>query len=101
MEKIDALLALANLLLCIPAIGMCLCRLNNMHAGVILSEKLKYVIALAAAMASATQPWYGEPPGYGSLAMSASLVYALYVGAARWRHGVPSYVRASKDPNHA
>lgn len=101
MEKIDAVLALANLLLCIFAVGMCLCRLNNIHKNVALREKFKYVAALAAAMASATQPWYGEQPGWGSLAMAASLVYALYIGASRWRHGVPAYVQTTKDPNHA
>lgn len=88
--------AAVNFILCITAVVMCLCRLNNLNAKTQLRERVKYVLSLTAAMTSATQPWYGEEPGWGSVAMAASLVYALWAGAPRWRHGAPAYVKVQE-----
>lgn len=90
--------ALANLVLCFTAVGMCLCRLNSMTVDVIYRVRSKYSIILTAALASALQPWWGEWPQWGALAMSASLVYALTIGTAHWRKGPPSSVCDPRKP---
>lgn len=89
MDKTQELFALANFVLCLTAVGMCLCRLNAMTFNVMYQVRGKYTVALTAALASALQPWWGEWPEWGSLAMAASLVYGLYVSTPSWRHGPP------------
>lgn len=96
MHSPDVYFAAVNFILCVTAIVMCLCRLNNLNARTHLRERVKYVLSLTAAMTCATQPWYGEEPGWGSVMMAASLVYALWAGAPRWRHGAPAYVKVQE-----
>ena len=92
MDNTRELFALANLVLCLSAVGMCLCRLNSITQRVYYRIQIKYVVALTAAMTSAVQPFWGEWPGWGSLAMSTSLVFALIVGKQSWYSGPPQTV---------
>lgn len=93
MGRYDELMALANLALCLTAVGMCLCRLNSMTPSVMYAIRSKYAVIVTAALCSGLQPWWGEWPGWGSLAMSASLVFALVVGKPAWRSGPPVTTR--------
>lgn len=89
MVESHELLALVNLILCFSAVSMCLCRLNTMNTTVKLAVRAKYAVITAAALCSAFQPWWGEWPEWGSLAMSASLVFALLTSKSTWRNGLP------------
>ena len=96
MDNARELFALANLVLCLAAVGMCLCRLNAMTADVPYMVRSKYTVALTAALASGLQPWWGEWPGWAALAMSASLVFGLIVSTPHWRSGPPATARARR-----
>lgn len=93
MDNSNELMALGNLVLCLTAVGMCICRLNSMTTSVLYAVRSKYAVIVAAALCSALQPWWGEWPGWGSLAMSASLVFSLVVGKPVWRSGPPVTTR--------
>lgn len=93
MDNTRELFALANLVLCFTAVGMCLCRLNSMTRTVLYTVRSKYAVIVAAALCSALQPWWGEWPGWASLAMSGSLVFALTVGKRPWRNDPPLTTR--------
>lgn len=89
MDNSHELFALANMVLCLAAVGMCLCRLNSMTPNVFYRVRSKYAVILTAALASALQPWWGEWPEWGSLAMALSLVFSLVMGKPIWDHGPP------------
>lgn len=83
------LFALANFVLCMLAIFMCLCRLNSMDGRVIYRVRSEYSVYLSCALVSALQPFYGEWPRWGSIAMAGGLVFGLFMSAKAWQHGPP------------
>lgn len=83
------LFALANFLLCMFAVLMCLCRLNAMTSNVTYRVRSEYTVYLTCALASALQPMWGEWPRWGSIAMAGSLVFGLFVSSGGWKEGPP------------
>jgi len=77
--------ALANFAVC-TAIGfIVVCRLNAIQDTVLYRVRGEHACYFAAATLSGFQPWFGEWPGWGSLAMSTSLLIGLLCSAHAWR----------------
>ncbi|RYF70863.1 MAG: hypothetical protein EOO22_13560 [Comamonadaceae bacterium] len=83
------LYAIANAFVCMGIVFISICRINAMEDGTLRRVFFEYVGYLAGALASATQPWYGQWPQEGSLALSAALLGGLIASSHAWRSDVP------------
>ena len=83
------LFALANAALCAAIVLISLCRLNTMQGAVLYRVRSEYAAYVGCATASALQPWWGEWPMWGSLAMAVGLLAGLLCSAHAWRHDTP------------
>jgi len=94
------LYALANAAMCVTIIFISLCRLNSMQGQVLLRVRSEYAAYLAGALASLAQPWLGEWPQLGSLAMAAALLIGLFCSGHAWRHDTAPHIAMpnSKPP---
>ena len=83
------LFAAANLFLCSGIVFVAICRLNTMRGKSLMRVRSEYACYLAAALTSAVQPWYGEWPGWASLAMAGAALFSLLASGHAWRDGPP------------
>lgn len=97
MSYLDAkyLLALVNLLLCVPIVTICGCRINIMSRRTKVGVQVTYALLLMAAGSSAVQPiLFNELPGWADLVVNAALLQLLISGRALWPKAVPEpYIR--------
>lgn len=95
------LFALANFVMCMTIVFISICRLNAMKGDVLLRVKCEYAAYIGGALTSAAQPWWGEWPAYGSLAMAGVLLLGLLCSGHAWRRGdedkVPAVATAHGD----
>lgn len=89
MGSTQLLFALANFVLCLAVVWMCLCRLNSMTRAVLYRVRSEYSLYLTCALASALQPMWGEWPEWGSLAMAVALIFGILASRRAWARGAP------------
>jgi hypothetical protein len=83
------LFAFANFVLCGGVAFISFCRLNRMHGAVLDRVKSEYAAYMAAGIAAAVQPWWGEWPRWGSLSIAGALLIGLLCSSYVWRDGPP------------
>lgn len=88
--------ALANFALSMAVAFVAFCRLNAMHGSVLRRVMSEYAVYMGAALTSALQPWWGEWPRWGSIALATALLWGLLCSSYAWRRGPP--VSASTQP---
>ena len=83
------LFALANATLCAVIMFIALCRLNAMQGNVLVRVQSEYAAYLSCALASAFQPYWGEWPRWGSIAMAVGMLIGLICSSHAWRRDTP------------
>jgi len=83
------LFAMANFLLCLVVAFIGVCRLNAMQGGVLLRVQSEYAAYVTSGLISAFQPWWGEWPRWGSIAIAAALLIGLLSSGHAWKRDTP------------
>lgn len=81
------LFAMVNLLICGAIVFISICRLNAMEGDVLVRVKSEYTGYLTCAVVAALQPWWGEWPQWGSIAIAGGLLFGLACSGHAWRSG--------------
>jgi hypothetical protein len=94
------LMALANLLLCSGIGWVCICRAAMMSSPTTRkATRVAYSLVCAAAGLSGWSPWFfGDWPGWASLAMSGAVLAYMFSGMPAWRDGLPDFARSGRTP---
>jgi len=83
------LFALANLALCAGVVFVSACRLNAMTKSTLNRVAFEYAAYVAAGFTSGFQPWWGEWPQWGSIAVSGALFFGLLMSWHAWAGDTP------------
>lgn len=78
------LLALVNAGLCGIIVFIGICRLNAMQRTVLWRVRVEYATYIGGASLSAMQPWWGEWPQWGSVAVAIALLAGLMGSSKQW-----------------
>lgn len=89
LSPYNACMALANVVLCMAIVFMSVCRLNAMRGVVLWRVRLEYSGYVGGALASAVQPYWGELPEWGALALATAVIVGLLCSSRAWRNGPP------------
>jgi hypothetical protein len=96
------LAALANLIVSVAIMTVCVCRLNQINKKVRLRIGYQYVILLVAAGVKAIAPLaeWGFP-GWPSVIFALAVLFMLLADSFQWHHGPPDSVTVPGDlPEH-
>lgn len=89
MDKLY-LLAMANFLLSMPSMFICLCRLNAMDRKMtLLRVRIEYAVGAGVLFASAFRPLIGEWPGITTIGVSFYVLVMLIASNSAWRNDTP------------
>lgn len=93
------LLAMLNLVLSVPSIIICICRLNTMDRKTTLMRvKLEYASAVGVLIFSMLRPLIGEWPGYATLATTTLILVMLLTSSNAWRGDKPPPSATDRAP---
>lgn len=94
------LFALANIALSLTIVFVSICRLNAMGNRVLWIVRLEYAGYVGGAAASAVQPYWGEWPEWGTLALGLSLLVGLLCSGRAWKGDRPPASATGPMPLH-
>lgn len=83
------LIAMLNLVLSVPSIIICICRLNTMGRDTLMRVKLEYALSVGVLVFSSLRPLIGEWPGYATLATTTLILVMLLSSSNAWRGDKP------------
>ena len=92
------LFALVNVAVCAVIVFIALCRLNAMEKSVLWRVRLEYAGYVGGAVASGLQPWWGEWPEWGSVALALSVLCALLCTSRAWQGDRPPESATDRAP---
>lgn len=92
------LIALANLVICVPSAFIMLCRLNAMGDNVRRLVVVEYAVGVGAMVLSACRPLIGEWPGYASLGVAVFVLLQLIASAQGWKGDRPPAAATAPAP---
>lgn len=92
------LYAFVNFGLCLGVGFIALCRLNAMRKEVLFLVKVEYAGYLGGAIAAAFQPFWGEWPQLGSLAITVALLVGLLCSSRAWAGDKPPDIATGPAP---
>lgn len=92
------LLAMLNLLLSVPSIIICICRLNTMGRDTLMRVKLEYALGVGVLVFSSLRPLIGEWPGYATLATTTLILVMLLSSSNAWRGDQPPPSATDRAP---
>lgn len=88
MDKLYSL-AMLNLLLSVPSIIICICRLNTMGRDTLMRVKFEYALGVGVLVFSSLRPLINEWPGYATLATTTLILVMLLSSSNAWRGDKP------------
>jgi len=85
------MIAMLNLLLSVPSIVICICRLNTMSRDTLMRVKLEYALGVGVLLFSSLRPMIDEWPGYATLATTTYILVILLSSSNAWRGDKPPH----------
>jgi hypothetical protein len=83
------LLAMLNLVLSVPSIVICICRLNTMGHDTLMRVKFEYAFGVGVLVFSALRPLIDEWPGYATIGTTLLILVNLASSSNAWRGDTP------------